>query len=93
MLQVHLSRGEGAPGQTVRAEVRSTAPEAITEVRLVVDEAGGTVDWRLQRSGDGWSIETAVPYEAPPGTYSLALRAYGANARLVDSAQVPFTVL
>lgn len=93
MLQVQLSRSEGAPGQTVRAEVHSTDPSAITEIRLVVDEAGGGFDFALQRSGEGWSVETAVPYEAPPGTYSLALRAFGANARLVDSAQVSFTVL
>lgn len=92
-MQVHLSRSEGMPGQTVRAEVHSAQPNEITEVRLVVDESGGAVDWTLVRSGDGWGIEVAVPYDAPRGTYFVSLRAYGANARLIDSAQVPFTVL
>lgn len=93
MLDVQLSRNEGAPGQTVQVQVRSADPGAIAQVRLVVDESSGAVDWALQRSGDGWSIETSVPYEAPPGTYSLAFRAYGQDARLIDSSQVSFTVL
>jgi hypothetical protein len=93
MLQVQLSRNEGAPGQAVEAQVRSADPGAIAQVRLVVDEGGEGFDWALQRSGDVWTIAASVPYESAPGTYSLAFRAYGKDARLVDSSQVSFTVL
>ncbi len=92
VLQVQLSQNQGAPGQSIRAQVRCDA-EGVSQVRLMVDEAGGDLDWSLRHEGDVWVADASVPYDAPSGTYQLSFRAYASGGRLVDSAHVPFTVL
>lgn len=93
MLQVELSRSEGRPGEVVRVRVRPEQAEAVSAVRLVVDEADAGVDGPLQREGDAWVLEASVPWEAPPGTYGLSFLAYGAGGALLESARATFTVL
>lgn len=88
---MQLSQSEGTPGQPVHAQVRCDA-EGVSQVRLVVDESGGAIDWALQRQGDLWVADTSVPYDAPAGTYGLSFRAYNPQGTLVDSAYVSFTV-
>lgn len=92
VLQVQLSQNQGAPGQVVHAQVRCEQAD-VSQVGLAVDAAGGDLDRALVRQGDIWVADASVPYDAPPGTYEIAFRAYSPHGRLVDSASVPFTVL
>ena len=92
MLQVQLNQNQGTPGQSVQVQVRCDVA-GVSQVRLVVDEAGADLNWSLRPQGDIWVGVASVPYDAPPGTYGLAVRAYNGAGQLVDSAYVPFTVL
>lgn len=86
-----MSQNQGAPGQSIQARVRCETA-GISQVRLSVDESGGSLDWSLRRQGDVWVADASVPYDAPSGTYGLSFRAYNPEGRLLDSAHLPFTV-
>lgn len=92
MLQVQLSPTQGTRGQAVHAQARSDAVE-VSQVQLVVDAMGTSLNWSLRREGDVWVADARVPYDAPPGTYRLSFRAYNGAGQLVESANRSFTVL
>lgn len=93
MLHVELSRGEWRPGEVVTARVRPGDPGAVSAIRLVVAEGGNGVDGALRRDGDQWVLETAVPYDAPVGTYALSFLSYGVGGAFLEASRTSFTVL
>jgi methionine-rich copper-binding protein CopC len=94
MLAVALRPTEGRPGEMVRAEVRCTPQAgAVSQVRLRVDSPDADIEWPLHPHGDVWVVEAPVPYDTPPGTYSLSFHAFAPDGRLVASSRVAFEVL
>lgn len=90
-LQVQLDRREGRPGDAVRVEVAADQPDEVASMRLLVPEEG--MEEVLARTGSAWSLSSAVPWDAPPGSYRVVVRAYGRDFKVCGEAEMLFTVM
>ena len=90
-LQVRLDRREGRPGDSVRVDVAADQPDAVASVRLLVPEEG--MEEVLARTGEAWSLSSSVPWDAPPGSYRVLVRAYGRDFKVCGETETLFTVM
>ena len=88
-MRIEMSRRSGRPGERVSVRVAPADPSRVAGVRLTV---GYDLDLTLQRTGDEWTGEQEVPWDAPDGTYYLSFQAYDANRQAVERSEESFTV-
>ncbi len=90
-LRVNWDRREGRPGDSVRVEVAADGPDAVSSIRLLVPEEG--LEEFLSRSGEAWALASSVPWDAPPGSYRVVVRAYDRDFKVCGEQETEFTVM